>query len=247
MALLSFVVPAHNEQQLLGGTLESLHTAAQSVGVAYELIVVNDGSTDGTAAIAEAHGARVIHVKHRQIARARNAGAEAARGDRLDFCGCGHPRAGGHPARHSQGVDRGIVAGGASVHLDGRLPLSARLTLPALRLFMRAARLAAGCYVFCTRDAFERAGGFPADVFAGEELFFSRALWRQGRFRVLAEPVVSSGRKLRTHSPWEFFTPFLAGVALGPRAVKSRRHLAMWYGDRRHDPELSGPPGTAGA
>ena len=247
MALLSFVVPAHNEQQLLGGTLESLHAAAQAVGVAYELIVVNDSSTDATAAIAEAHGARVIHVKHRQIARARNAGAEAARGDRLIFVDADTHVPLDTLRATLRAWDRGLVAGGASVHLNGRLPLSARLTLPALRLFMRAARLAAGCYVFCTRDAFERAGGFPADVFAGEELFFSRALWRQGRFRVLAEPVVSSGRKLRTHSPWEFFKPFLAGVALGPRAVKSRRHLAMWYGDRRHDPELSGPPGTAGA
>jgi len=132
---------------------------------------------------------------------------------------------------------RGVVAGGASVHLDGRLPLGARLLLPPFRLFMRRARLAAGCYVFCTRAAFQAAGGFPADVFAGEELYFSRALWKQGRFLVLREPVTSSGRKLRTHSHWEVARLFVASLTLGPRVVRNRRHLGVWYGDRRHDPD----------
>jgi glycosyltransferase involved in cell wall biosynthesis len=236
--LLSFIVPAHNEQQLLARTLQALRTAAREVGVRHEIVVVDDSSTDDTVAIATAHGARVVHVQHRQIARTRNAGAAAARGDRLIFVDA-DTRVPAETLRATlRAWDHGIVAGGAGVHLDGRLPLSARLMLPPFRLFLRATRLAAGCYVFCTRAAFEASGGFPEDVFAGEELFFSRALWRQGRFRVLPEPVISSGRKLRTHSQWEFFRPFLAGLALGPYAVKSRRHLAMWYGERRDDPDV---------
>jgi glycosyltransferase involved in cell wall biosynthesis len=155
-------------------------------------VAVDDSSTDDTAAIARAHGARVVHVQHRQIARTRNAGAAAARGDRLIFMDA-DTRVPAETLRATlRAWDSGIVAGGASVHLDGRLPLGARLMLPPFRLFMRTARLAAGCYVFCTREAFEGAGGFPADIFAGEELFFSRALWRQGRFRVLREPVISA-------------------------------------------------------
>src|ERR1700733_7156958 len=46
--LISFVVPAYNEERLLGRTLEALHAAARAVAEPYELIVVDDGSTDGT-------------------------------------------------------------------------------------------------------------------------------------------------------------------------------------------------------
>jgi glycosyltransferase involved in cell wall biosynthesis len=234
---LSFIVPAHNEEQLLGRTLATLHLSARAVRATYEIVVVDDSSTDGTSAVAREHGARVIRVEHRQISRTRNAGAAAALADRLIFVDA-DTRVPVETLRATlRAWDAGVVAGGASVHLDGRLPLGARVTLPGFRLFMRTARLAAGCYVFCTREAFEAAGGFPAEVFAGEELYFSRALWKQGRFVVLPEPVLSSGRKLRTHSHWEVFRLFLSGVARGTGVMKSRRHLPLWYGERRHDPD----------
>ena len=51
----------------------------------YEIIVVDDGSTDRTATLAEECGARVANVHHRQIARVRNAGARVAVGDILVF------------------------------------------------------------------------------------------------------------------------------------------------------------------
>lgn len=238
MAALAFIVPAHNEQQLLGRTLSALRAAAAEVGVDYELIVVNDSSTDETPAIAAAHGARVVHVTHRQIAATRNAGARAATAPRLIFVDADTVVPAGTLRATLEAWDRGIVAGGASVHLDGRLPLAARLSLPPFRLGMRVARLAAGCYVFCTREAFEAVGGFDTRLFAGEELAFSRSLWSQGPFRVLREPVYSSGRKLRTHSYWEITRLFLNGLR-GPGLVKSRRYLELWYGDRRHDPDAA--------
>jgi glycosyltransferase involved in cell wall biosynthesis len=50
---LSVVIPAYNEEQRLGPTLERLHRhlAAQATG--YEIVVVDDGSRDGTAAVVE--------------------------------------------------------------------------------------------------------------------------------------------------------------------------------------------------
>jgi cellulose synthase/poly-beta-1,6-N-acetylglucosamine synthase-like glycosyltransferase len=236
MVAVSFIVPAHNEQQLLGRTLAALHAAAREVEVAYEVVVVSDSSTDDTAAIARAHGARVIEVAHRQIAATRNAGARAALGARLIFVDA-DTVVPAETLRATLAAWRsGVVAGGASVHLDGRLPLAARLSLPPFRLAMRLARLAAGCYVFCTREAFDGAGGFDTRLFAGEELAFSRSLWSQGPVRVLREPVYSSGRKLRTHSSWEITQLFLNSLR-GPGLVRSRRHLALWYGERREDPE----------
>ena len=54
--MISFIIPAYNEESLLGGTLCALHEAARTVGEPYEVIVADDGSTDGTAEVARAHG-----------------------------------------------------------------------------------------------------------------------------------------------------------------------------------------------
>ena len=83
--MLSFVVPAHNEAELIGRTLAALHAAAQSLGEPYEIIVVDDASTDGTAALARDQGARVAQVNFRKIAATRNAGAREASGEMLFF------------------------------------------------------------------------------------------------------------------------------------------------------------------
>src|SRR5205814_4676755 len=65
---LSFVIPAHNEEQELPETLRAIRRAADSAKEPYELIVVDDASTDATAAIAQHFGARIVPVNRRQIA-----------------------------------------------------------------------------------------------------------------------------------------------------------------------------------
>ena len=79
--MLSFVIPAHNEEQLLSSTIRAFHTAAR--GEEYEVLVVDEDSSDRTANIAIAEGVRVISVRHHQIAATRHAGACATRGDLL--------------------------------------------------------------------------------------------------------------------------------------------------------------------
>ena len=81
----SFVIPAYNEQALLPRTLSALNRAATETGEAFEVVVVDDASTDGTAAVAREHGANVISANCRQIAAARNAGAAMAVGEFLIF------------------------------------------------------------------------------------------------------------------------------------------------------------------
>lgn len=56
-----------------------------TVGAKYEIIVVDDASTDATGAIATEEGARVTRVAYRQISATRNAGAKVARGEILFF------------------------------------------------------------------------------------------------------------------------------------------------------------------
>ena len=52
--LLSFIVPAHNEELELGGALDAIRDAATDAGYEYEIVVADDSSTDATAARSQA-------------------------------------------------------------------------------------------------------------------------------------------------------------------------------------------------
>jgi len=213
-----------------------LHAAARALNEPYELIVADDASTDRTAAVAESHGARVVRVAHRQIAATRNSGARAAKGELFIFVDADTianeavVRAAVHALR------RGAVGGGAAVAFDPDVPRYAKLIMPPLGWVYRTLGLAAGCFLFCTRDAFVAVGGFDEAFFGAEEVVMSRALRNHGRFVVLRQAVTTSGRKLRTYSGVEVLK-ILARMALrGTNAVKQRQGMELWYAKRRHDP-----------
>ena len=85
------------------------------------------------------------------------------------------------------------------------------------------------------REALER-------FFVSEESFCSMtrvaALKRQGRFVILAETVVTSGRKFREHSFFTLARLSARLVFLGPRGVRSRRGLEYWYESEREIEKL---------
>lgn len=234
MSGLSFVVPAHDEEALIGDTLRTLRASADAAGVPYEIIVVNDASTDRTAAIATAAGARVVDVNVRQIAAARNAGAKVATGDTLIFVDADTwvP-----PATIRAVVEArraGVIGGGAVVRADEPMPRYGRVLMPISVWILRTCRWAAGCFLFAERAAFEAVGGFDERLYASEEIALSRALKRRGRFVILPESVTTSSRKMRTYSGFEVFATFLR-LGLFPGQLKRRSALHFWYGRRRQD------------
>jgi len=82
--LVSFIVPARNEEANIPRTLRSV-VAAIGESTPCELIVVDNGSVDATANLAEAAGAVVLKVVGRTIGGLRNIGADRARGEILAF------------------------------------------------------------------------------------------------------------------------------------------------------------------
>jgi glycosyltransferase involved in cell wall biosynthesis len=234
--VISFIVPAYNEERLIGGTLRAVQAAAATLGEGYEIVVADDASIDATAEIARSCGARVVSVAHRQISATRNAGARAALGDRYIFVDADTAVNEAVVRAAIAALDGGAVGGGAAVAFDGQIPRWARLMLPAFVWVFRAAGLAAGCFLFCTKRAFDAAAGFDESLFAAEEIFMSLALKRQGRFVVLEETVITSGRKLRMYTGVEILRMAMPLVFLGFNAVRSRDRLQLWYERRREDP-----------
>ena len=235
--LVSFVVPCWNEEALLGRTLDGLFAAARRLELPFEVIVADDASTDRTAQIARARGALVITTARRQIAATRNNGARAARGDLLIFVDADTLVTPEVVQAAVRAVRHGAVGGGCAVRFDDPVPLYARILIPGFNRLYRASGLAAGCFLFCTRQAFQAVGGFDEGYYASEECWLSWALKRQGRFVILPETVLTSSRKLRTHSAREILAALLRLILRGRNSLRDRQGKEMWYGPRRPDPQ----------
>jgi glycosyltransferase involved in cell wall biosynthesis len=231
--VISFIVPAFNEELELPATLGAIHSAATGAKQEYEIIVVDDASTDSTAEIAQRNGAEVVSVNRRQIAAARNAGARAARGETLFFVDADTQIHARHVVDAISALEAGFAGGSARLIASGDIPRWGRIFMKTFCALYFGVKLGAGAFLFSSRKNFEAAGGFDEQFFIGEEIYFSIALKRLGRFKILSEPVITSGRKLRMYSGRKVFLRTMSILLGGPNAARSRRKLDLWYDGKR--------------
>jgi len=234
----SVIIPAWNEEAYLPATLASIRQVIEEVlarvGHVGELIVVDNNSDDATPDIAQAAGAVVVHEPINQISRARNRGAASATGELLIFLDADTRCTSDLLIRVLSLVESGkVVAGGSIIASDSPIPRTAERCVQFWNWLSRSLRLAAGCFVFCRRDAFDAVGGFSDKVYAGEEIFLSRQLKRWAKkhqllFRIITEhPVETSPRKLYWYGPLSLAKQVV--LMLVPGAVFSRRLCGTWY------------------
>lgn len=231
--MISFVVPAYNEERCLKASLDSIHAAAKALALEYEIVVADDASTDATPAIAQQNGARVVRVENRQISRTRNDGARAASGERLFFVDADTQVTVEVIRAALAALDAGAVGGGATPVFEDPAPRWAHVSIGFVVGGMRLMNMAAGCFIYCRRDAFEAVGGFDPKIFAGEEIWLSVALRKQGRFVMLREKVVTSARKLTGRTPWQTLWLGLKLLVRGPTGIRRREHADFWYDGKR--------------
>jgi glycosyltransferase involved in cell wall biosynthesis len=238
---LSVVVPAFNEERLLAGTLDSIRAAAAAAfgDAGWELIVCDNNSTDRTAEIARAAGAKVVFEPHNQISRARNRGAAAATGEWLLFVDADSTPSGALLLDLREAICSGRVLGGGSTVASDHDALSVRAVLVFWNALSRSLRWAAGAFVYCRRDAFVAAGGFSEELYASEELELSGRLKRVARaegreFRILhRHPLRTSARKLHLYG-WRELSVAFGRFLLSPRRMlRSAKACSPWYDGRR--------------
>lgn len=229
--MLSFIVPAYNEELELPATIAAIRDAARDRQ--HEIIVVDDGSTDATAEVATASGAKVVSINRRQIAASRNAGAHRAHGQILFFVDADTRINSHHVDGALDAISDGFAGGGARVIIAGKIPTWARIFLKVFCTIYFGLNLGAGAFLFTTRKNFDAVGGFNEEFFIGEEIYFSVALRKLGRFKILTEPALTSGRKLRMYSAREILGNSLSVLLHGPRAARSRDGLGIWYDGKR--------------
>src|SRR5262249_15816241 len=154
----------------LASTIEAIRAAASGAGRSYEIIVVDDASTDATPEIAAQANARVIPINRRQIAAARNAGARAARGDILFFVDADTRINATHIKGGIGGLETGYGGGSARVVTDGSIPLWGCILVRMFCMLYFGLNLGAGAFLFTTRGNFDAIGGFDEQCLIGEEV-----------------------------------------------------------------------------
>jgi len=151
------IVPARNARLTLPRTLAALAAQEFEAG-AYEVIVVDDGSTDDTAALARSATGPVTVVEQppRGPAAARNLGVEASAGSALAFCDADvFPTPGWLTAGVAALEDADLVQGRVLPDPDARRgPFDRTIWITSQVGLWETANL------FATRDLFERVGGF---------------------------------------------------------------------------------------
>lgn len=240
--LISIVVPAFNEEQLITPCLEAIDaalTANSDRDFTAEVIVVDNNSSDDTAALARRAGARVVFEPVNQIARARNAGAAEAKGDWLLFVDADSRLS----AELLEDIFRLIEGGrsvgcGTAMRMDG-IPWWAQATLQSWNGLSRQLRWAAGALLLCRADAFNDVGGFNQKLYAGEEIELSRRLKKWGRPRSLEfvilrdHPLATSGRKAHLYTFPELAGQILRLCLRPSRSLRDKTRLSLWYDGRR--------------
>jgi len=195
MPSLSIIIPVLNEAAAIGDALAAL-APCRARGV--EVVVVDGGSRDGTAAIAHPLADHLLSAPRGRGSQ-MNAGAAIASGDVLLFL---HADA-RLPPDAERLVLLGLQAserawGRFDVTIAGRSPLL-RLVAAMMNLRSRLTGIATGDQaMFVTREAFAQAGGFP-DIPLMEDIVLSRRLKRIGRPACLPARVVTSGRRWDQH------------------------------------------------
>jgi glycosyltransferase involved in cell wall biosynthesis len=238
----SVIVPAFNEEKLIAASLQSMQEAARSFarrGWESEIIVCDNNSSDATAAVARAGGARVVFEPVNQIARARNTGAAAADGDWFVFVDADSRPTAELFADVAEQIEGGhCLAGGCAMRFDER-HFSTECGIRLWNLVSRVTKWAAGAFIFCEAKAFRAIGGFDMNLFASEEIDLSQRLKKlaraSGKKMVILRrhPLVTSTRKLRLYSAGHI-ARFLKNLALRPRrTLTNRDECSYWYDGRR--------------
>lgn len=233
---LSIIIPAYNEAEELPHTLETLRHGVAAAGRRGEIIVVDNASADTTAEIARSHGAHVVHEPHRQISRARNTGARASNGDWLLFVDADTRPPPQLLAGVLEHLNNDACGGGALLAFEGTTPSGLyNHGTRAWNALAQRMNLAAGCFVFARRDAFEAVGGFDERLYAGDEVIFSRRMQRWGlRYGgrpfviIQSPPVLTSQRKAQWFSLGRHISTLLL-IAACPWALRSRYLMSFWY------------------
>jgi glycosyltransferase involved in cell wall biosynthesis len=213
---LSFVIPAYNEEAYIGNCLESIFRETKGKKYDFEVIVVNNASTDNTKKIALSFkGVKVVDEPRKGLVRARTAGYKASKGDLIANVDSDTSLTPGWVDKVFNEFTKNkklVGLSGPFIYYDISRTMSLlvrafyyytyAIYLVSSSILRQGSVLQGGNYIL-KRSAFDKAGGFNEDYdFYGEDADVSRRLAKEGPVKwTFNLPMYASGRRLAKEGP----------------------------------------------
>jgi GT2 family glycosyltransferase len=185
--MVSFIIPVRDDAARLKRCLGSI-TRDDMAGLS-EILVVDNGSTDDSIAVSRAEGARVIVVPEGRVARLRNEGSSAARGDLLAFVDADHELGAGWLSAALETMQPPDVGAAGALYLAPRDGTWVQRMYGALRgrtVGRSEAHWLGSGNLIVRRKAFEALGGFDVTLESCEDVDLCERL-RGAGWRLLAD------------------------------------------------------------
>ncbi len=197
---IAIVVPVFNESLVLPGLIGDLTALKQGANPDFELVFVDGGSVDGTVALIQIAGLRVINsCKGR--AWQMNAGATQTTGDVLLFLHADTQLPQNALAAIKSYLTGNICWGRFDVRIAGK-PWMLGVVARMMNWRSRLSGIATGDQaMFMKRSAYQAIGGFP-ELALMEDIEASRRLRQLSRPACIVSPVITSGRRWETRGVW---------------------------------------------
>lgn len=213
---ISVVIPAYNEEKYIGETLKSV-IAQDFPKDNYEIVVVDNNSDDQTAKAAGSFRVRVVECKTKGVSAARQAGAEASRGEIIVFTDADTTVGKDWLNQLSkQFEDRGIAAvtGTAGFDKAGRVNNLIAKGFPAFMrlqfIFGRKALNGFNCAI--RKTVFDKIGGFNTNLVSAEDVDLGIRASKEGKVVFVPEIKVYTSARRMEKSRLGFFWQHLKNI-----------------------------------
>lgn len=216
---ISVIIPARDEEAFIGRCLASVAAAASRISGEVEVIVVLNRCTDRTEEIARSFGAVIVNDDSKNLARIRNHGARAAKGELLVTIDADSMMSENLLEVIDSAMSTGRYIGGGVHIIPERISLGIALTALLVAVVLLWHRVMVGVF-FCRREDFIAIGGFREELSSVEDIDFARRLRRYGREHqkrfasIFKASITTSCRKFDKFGDWYFLRHPLMTLAL---------------------------------
>ena len=235
----SILIPAHNEELLIGKCFQSVEDAKRQISHPVEIIVCLNRCTDRTEEICKEFGALVVHEDDKNLSKIRNCAAKSATGDVIVTIDADSQMSVNTLKEIETKLLSGKYIGGGTRIKPERVSLG--IIMSSLVILPHALLQGVGSagLFWCYRKDFQAIGGFNESLLTVEDLDFAKRLKQFGKTKgqrygtLWGSFIITSCRKFDRFGDWYFFK--------NPAVVKAlfrgtSRELAdrFYYEFKRH-------------
>jgi glycosyltransferase involved in cell wall biosynthesis len=225
--LVSIIIPAKNEEKTLPKTIKSIK---KSVNVPFELIVVDNNSTDKTSTIAKQLGAKVYKQKEPSIAKTRNLGAKKANAPLLLFIDADTKISRKLFETSFKKLKTEKIKAVSCFSSFTKYPKLSSYGVWFFNLASKIVKLGMGQFIFIKKEVFK---GFDEELYAFEDLnLINQIKSKYGYKSVYINyiPVKTSPRKFEDGHDTALFLQQMISFMFNKNVGKNKEKLKYWYG-----------------